>query len=285
MKRCIPLLVFTIVAVLVPTAWAIELVPTNDDDPTPRPGNGTTHTMRNINRLFIAGETGGTPPGAAPYDYGRGIMHWDLTGVSGISGDAILRLTVVRDRAYDGTLDVYKIKAANAGWNEDDVDAQDLSHLGGVPWVGGELLSALNTLQVDGGTNGSGMANADDGFEGVTAGDLNPIASHTYIDLSGGDCVGCTFDITIPGQVVQEWINNPSGNAGIIFMDRNEEAFSNANVVVESYFVLASRNHADANLHPLLIFQVPEPSSLLLAGMGLAGLLLCLWRKKNRKAA
>ena len=55
MKRCIPLLVFTIVAVLVPTAWAIEqLVPIHDSDPFSRPGDGTAHDLRNHDRLFTS---------------------------------------------------------------------------------------------------------------------------------------------------------------------------------------------------------------------------------------
>ena len=48
--------------------------------------------------------------------------------------------------------------------------------------------------------------------------------------------------------------------------------------------VFYPKDNPVADRHPMLTFAIPEPSSLVLAGMGLAGLLLCLWRKRNRKA-
>ena len=270
MKRCISLMVFAIWTVYSVSALAIELDPIWDIHMNPK--------SPAVNNAFDRLDAGGELP-ANPRDFSRLMMRWDLTGVSGIVGDATLRMTVSNQRTYNRVLEVFKIKSGNGGWTETNVTPA--LGPGGTPWVG-DLGGGIEDDAMGPNSTGMGQALATDGYEG--AGGLNALDAINFISLSLVD--GDTIEFTIVQSVIQQWLTDPDGsigiNAGLVIRDSNEDSF-NGPGGGSDFFLFHSREGADGN-RPKLIFQVPEPSSLVLAGMGLAGLLLCLWRKRNRKA-
>ena len=282
MKRFVAFLfAFAIIAILIPSASAVELLVTDDASPNARPGDGSGGQGGRGSNPF--GFLGAETVSVDFVESERVLMKWDLTGVAGIAGDATLRLIMHNDRG-GGTAELYKIKASNAAWTEGTLSPGTIDGSNG--WNGGMMLSAeTGDLRTSGLSDGDLQANADDGFEGVNNGDTAAVASSVWTggqkqDGSGacaaGDCAGETWNITIPGAVIQNWINNPADNGGLIMMDHDE-----TNHTGSFYMVTLSKdnNNGDTTLGPTLIFDVPEPGSVFLLSLGA----LCLVATRRRQ--
>jgi hypothetical protein len=171
-------------------------------------------------------------------DFSVPILRWTLSTVPGgetASTDGTITLTIwpFGDNApsIGKTVNVYRIKAANAGWLEDQATWND--RITSTPWNGGP-----------------GLGNPGDGY------DAAPLSTFSYTGAS-------TVSINVPQATVNDWIANPSDNAGIILIMQALDG-------TERFMRFYQNNDSNG---PMLAFEtVPEPGSLLMLSVG--GLLI-----------
>ena len=282
------LFVFAIIAILSPSASAIELIVTDDATPNARPGDASGNMGGRGNNPygFLGAET--VNPAGNYVENERILMKWDLTGVAGIAGDATVRLMLHRDRGRSIAAELYKIKANNAAWTENTLTPDTIDGSNG--WNGGVMLSAeTGNLTTSGLSSGTGMAAADDGYEGATAGDLTPLDTVNWTPgqeqgggaCADGECGGAFVTWTVPQSVVQGWINDSSSNAGLILIQGNET--NNPGAFWVPYSKDGSNDFFQANMsEPTLIFDVPEPGSVFLLSLGVLCLVATRRRQRSR---
>jgi hypothetical protein len=130
---------------------------------------------------------------------------------------------------------VYKIKSENAGWAEgtgnvagsNPVTANNggstWSHLSynsdpgsAVEWFGGQGL----------GTEGTG------GYEGVTPDSSTPIATFTFDNGGVANGGPGSVNLTIPKDIINEWIADPANNAGLYIKLRSSQLESTEHAIV-----------------------------------------------------
>lgn len=198
----------------------------------------------------------GSSSNVDPNDYMFSILRWTLGSVP--SGEvAVTPGTVTLHVASEGptftgqTIDLYAIAPANAGWNEStpgDYASWDFRNsvdsLTGTAWPAG----------------GEGLGNYAEGL-GYGA---SPLSSLTWSGQSA-----LTF--TIPQSILNDWIANPSNNAGILLRQQAESSASGGFLRLHSSEEQAGDVQLP-DLAPTLTFTsaVPEPASapLLLLGAG-----------------
>lgn len=195
-------------------------------------------------------------------DFQVPLFRWTLSSVP--AGEVAVTdgtITVqVRSTSFTNSdqFAVYKINSANAGWiqgdggsGSPDADGEptwnNLAHPS-TPWTGGPGLG-----------NNAGGAGYDPAF--------------ATIAYDGGTMgAGAFINITIPQAILNEWISNPAGNAGILMRQTTMDS-------VERLLQLYSLETDEGGTPASLSFEtaVPEPSSLLALVAG--GLLMGLRRR------
>lgn len=179
------------------------------------------------------------------FDFNRDIFRFDLTGFPEAISDGVFKLHVTPiqyENKYDGrTAELYKIKASNAAWIEGtgnkDLNPPAFALEGEPNWYYRDLPN-----EWDGGpglgpnSNGSGMALPEDGYEGY--GDLLPLST-----VTGGPDIQ-PFDVwefSIPKDLINDWINDPDVNAGLLLRDSDED-----NLFFDGTVYFASKENPNA---------------------------------------
>lgn len=199
-------------------------------------------------------------------DYAVSIMRWTLASVPAgevAIADGNLKLTRstsgVPSNNLNGTqiFEVYKIKAANAGWAEGTGNVAGSNPVtannGGSTWSNLSYNSDSGLAISWNGGFGLGMEGTG-GYEGVTAGSATPISTFTFDN--GGSTTGgpTTVNISIPKDVINGWIANPATNAGLYIKLRTSQLESTEHLIV---FKTKNVNAASA---PTLTFETALPS-------------------------
>jgi hypothetical protein len=144
----------------------------------------------------------------------RGLLYFDLSHLTGtkVSDDAVLELNQANVRGFmEGMMEVgiYRISPANAGWKNGagvgNLDAHEDEpswnrHSGGSAgkkWAGSP-----------------GLSKPSDDYDPL------PIAVFTY-DAGNSSSV---VRVSIPKEVIQEWIDKPESNAGMLFRRHSSSA-------------------------------------------------------------
>ena len=238
------------------TATEVTLFPTDDNRLENRIRHGCCGALVNRNAgknrlLVVAGESFD--------DLQRSILRFDLNGLTGMmaADNPTLKLSVEGSQYAGRTMEVYKIKPANAGWIEGRGasirDESDPANPGestwnnrahpATPWVGGPGL----------GLPGIG------GYEGVTANSTAPLDSVVYNNEP-------VINLSIPKAVIDSWIANPASNAGLLLRDSNE-----ATVSTPKGIRLYSKDQAGTSLAPMLTFDAVTPFNTLIFQQGVDG--------------
>jgi hypothetical protein len=189
------------------------------------------------------------------------VLRWTLSSVPGselATGDGVITLNLnaanPEGGAFNGqTIEAYAILPSNAGWNEatpGDYASWDYrntpdSVTPGTPWVGGSGLGGF--------TPGLGYA-------------ATPFDTFTWTGQN-------VITLDVPQSLINDWITNPSGNAGIVLRQATATA-------TNGFIRLHSRQEETAALGPTLSFvsAVPEPASLCLV---VTGAMLMLKRRRG----
>lgn len=225
------LVVATLAGWAVPTALvAVSIVP--DHDNTLLGATGQENNNNGGSSPMIVGNQG--DPGTSDNEYLFVIARWEpaTLGTNLAAGNGSLTLKVDSEAGtFDNhIIDLYAIDPANAGWNE-----------GTSTW--NEKVSTTDTAW----TPGPGL--------GVTPGNggYGPLLDSFTWDGSA------TFSMTVPQSVINDWIQNPSNNAGILLRDRENPGDADNRLRLYS--------SEDAQNAPVLSFEaIPEPTSLCLFG-------------------
>jgi hypothetical protein len=159
-------------------------------------------------------------------------------------------------------VDIYAITAANADWVEGTGD------------TGGAGVSSWNDRATSTPWAGGGGLGDDpgDGGYGPTL-----LGSYSFPDIAANDRVSRTIDLNSSANaVVENWIDNPSQNAGFLLRVRTEATLG-------QFVVLDSRNMATVNNRPGLIVEtIPEPATWVLLAAGLTTLIV--FRRRRSRA-
>lgn len=218
--------IITVVAIIqsLTTSQAIAFVSMPPSDDTRIQTNNMNHNAGASHFLTLAGDH--------LFDFQRDLLRFRPEGQPLAISDGVLRLRIAAistiDQVYDGrTAELFKIKASNGAWIEGTGDkrlaeegepswnSRDLPN----PWDGGPGLGANS--------DGSGMARPEDGYEGY--GDLFPLSTYTAgPSIETGDI----WEFTIPKELINDWINNPTENTGLLLRDSNEDSLLFDGVVV-----------------------------------------------------
>jgi hypothetical protein len=225
-----------------------------------------------------------TPHGAVQ----EGLIKFDLTAMAGATINAATLSLWTRGVAWyeEMSFGVHELKAANAGWTEDDVTWNNKDVSDGTNWAGGygpqnyvnTYLNPQNYLDYE----------------------PTPIATH----MTTGNTTGTgwqNFLTVLPVGIVQGWVDNPAyDNPGLVLhANQNQETIDAAaadpdgpddtfgtsddkwwwDYVSHSYLRLYSSECVPAQVtyafRPMLTVDytpVPEPMTIVLLGLG--GLLI-----------
>ncbi len=182
-------------------------------------------------------------------DYSVPILRWTLSTVPldhQAVTDGTMTLTVYpfadHSSSVGQTVNVHVIKAANAGWLESKASWNHKDKDTPVAWSGGP-----------------GLGNPGDGYEAI------PVNSFIF---SGGSTVA----LTIPQSVINDWIANPSDNAGLIMFMQGMDG-------TERFLRFWSNTGAVPATLGFETALVPEPVSLALLALGGA---FILQHRRNR---
>lgn len=206
------------------------------------------------------GTAGSIQFGSVGTEIRKTLLRFDLTAFAGMQLDGDATFTMYQRNPFGTRVEVslYQISAANAGWNEGN-GGTGAADPGESAW---NFLSQGSPATPWAGSAGLSTA----GVDFLTG----PIVTFDYIP-SGVN--GTAFNITIPGWVLQGWIDDPSTNAGMLLV---------ANTQTTGAYGSFYNNVASQGVRPSLTFAVvPEPSTIALIVAGAFGLLAF---KRHRRA-
>lgn len=180
----------------------------------------------------------------------RSLISFDLSVLTNqvTVNTATLRLAVIANSSpNDIALDFYSINSANAGWVEGiNGSLASAGNEGESTW-NHKVKSSTSPVEWVG---GAGLMTAGVAY------DASAVAFATYPSAAED---GAYLDITLPASLVQAWIDNPTGNAGLLMLTDAEDG---------NYYRFANFYSAQADTaiyRPALILDVspvPEPASL-----------------------
>ncbi len=182
------------------------------------------------------------------------LRFTDLSAASGQTvTNATLRLykTDWSNQTADVTVNIYQVAAANAGW----VEGAGLGTLvdGTSDWSW--KIQTVNTPWAGGQNSGCGKAGTD-----YT---ISLVGSVTALDATAG-----YIDINLDASVIQNWIDNPSQNYGLILTAPGATA---------GQVVWFNSSEAGSGNPELVLNVIPEPVTSGLLGVG--GLLVLILRR------
>lgn len=205
----------------------------------------------------------------------RGLIKFDLSSLQGQVGSvtsATLRLRYTSGgQHFDSQqIDLYQISSANVGWAQTNAT-----------WN-----------KKDGTNNWAGQAGLmEAGTDYVTSPPVGETAPVATFNTPATGVAGVYQTITLPSWLIEQWVNNPSDNAGLLLRNDVETWTENggqAQALEQAQFYSSYppiANNTDNHTSPLLTINytpVPEPmtsSLLLLCGGGLLTL-----RKRKAQA-
>ena len=189
-----------------------------------------------------------------PNDYfDRGILRFDLSGLGNNAvtspGTLTLRVSGVSATTGSGTLQAYVVNGTES-WVEGTGDGNQASSLGWSTWNS-------RPDPAPAWTGGAGLGSPGGGSYGASV-----LDTFAWTSSSSG-----SFSLTIPQSVIQSWVNNPSGNNGLLLRAASEDDGSR--------LFLSTSDDATVSNRPQLVFDVdiPEPTGIALLAVGAAMLL------------
>lgn len=229
----------------------------------------------------------------------RSLLRFDLSGMSGqnvqVTTDATITL-----RGSGGstglTVGLYEIAPANAGWQESTLDTNNSPSAANngdptwfyksidatLPWNTSVAADTTSVKWASGhvnignaGSNPEGYANTGGLWNDIDLIDQNPgTAVTSYLDMDANmDPVATAiypgsalYTFTIPAAMIQDWIDNPGDNAGLLVRSSGGTG--------DIRFISAEAGTKPNG--PNLSFDymiVPEPSTLSLLSLGMLGFL------------
>ena len=239
MKRCVLIVSFCVFSMIANkcSAAPITLEASGDTFINDNNGLGGPNVVQDSNPLLVA-----APFYSAPSNNldSYPLMQFDLTAYSGqtVVGDATLSLFLMAP-------------TTSSHWFSTPRELQV-----------GEILTpswdpATVTLNNFPANTGSNSALWDVNYGGIQ-----------YVTLQSGSDLNKYVDLVVPGSVIQNWIDNPADNGGLIV----RSAYARPGFFFDLLFA-SLENSVDSP--PLLSFEmlaaVPETSSLALALLGMVG--------------
>ena len=195
----------------------------------------------------------------------RFILSFDLSGFAGQSvQEATLTLTkptVAGLNTVQRDILGYQIHSGSAGWAEGSSNNTAEEGAASGNWKAYSATSPTAWTGTAGAVGNIGGALAD-----AVADAVLPAASPKWTQA---DAAGTQYTLTLPTTMVQSWIDNPSQNAGLLFLNTGGSGID---------VIFASSEHATAAWRPTLTLVVPEPGVL---GLAAAGLPLLLARRRR----
>jgi hypothetical protein len=180
----------------------------------------------------------------------RPMLKFDLSGYAGktVPADGTLYLYVASlgVDARSQSVDLYQIAGPNADWADNQASWNNRNNSTSANWVKSDETGDNPGLVAPG--------------EAATL-----LSSNSALPPSGSTW----FKVTIPKAVIQEWIDHPTTNAGVLLKYHDETPSATKTATFDS------RENTTTTLRPYLSFDaVPEPATgmLILLGGGLLAL-------------
>jgi hypothetical protein len=196
----------------------------------------------------------------------RALVQFGLAGAipaGSIINNVSILFDIVRQPAVDLAPATFGLHRVLVSWSEGDkIPAEEGSPGLGSPATNGDATWLYRSL--------GGAAWAVPG--GLAGTDFSAAPSSTTFVYGIGDPVQFESTPELTADV-QHWVNNPDSNFGWMLMTETEQ-------VRKSARSFASRE--DANGGPMLIIEftpVPEPSTIVLAALGLLSLCALRWKR------
>lgn len=204
----------------------------------------------------------------------RSILAFDLSALQGQGlavQSATLRLTQTFGNNTVATANsdfsLYEVLPANAGWAQGDNSAT-AADAGESTWN--------NKAHPDTAWAGSpGMSTPDVDYAST------PVYFGDDVYNFAQSSIGTVFEITLPADMVQAWIDNPASNAGLLL--RGDPANGNyrypTGFASSEFTTLGTGGVGNETWRPTLTVVVPEPAGVGL--LGAAGLFLAGRRRRH----
>lgn len=200
----------------------------------------------------------------------RALMRFDLTSLSLAPGESVSSASITLNLnaapvSGPEEIGVYEVALANVGWVEGTAN--------GARQVGSSSFNYRITESTD-----PASTTWDGGSNGALEGWPGSVTPMDTVTINTGTTLGTDFTFDLDTLLVEDWINNPSNNAGVVFSPTAGPPNSNN-------YLASFDASEDGTIAVRPIFEVtvvPEPSSAgLLAGIAALAFVLSGSRRRR----